>query len=109
MPEFTVIAVSAARGADEAEFDVIGADFESADEAMGYGRRMAEEAYRLAEQLNLDFDYSHVSVFEGDVPDEAGLDHESLVGAWLFDEDGVGWSTAAQLRETDETPPAGEA
>ena len=104
MPEFTVIAVSAARGAEEAEVDVVGADFESADEAMGYARRMAEETHQLSGQLDLDFDYSHVSVFEGEVEDEVDLNHPALVGAWLYDEEGVAWSVAAVLQEAIETP-----
>jgi len=102
MPDFTVIAVSATKGADEAELDVVGADFESAAEAKGYARRMAEEVHQLSGQLDLDFDYSHVSVFEGEVEDDVDLNHPSLVGVWLYDEDGVGWSTAADLREAGE-------
>ena len=102
MPDFTVIAVSAAHGADEAELDVICTDFESAVEAMGYARRMAEEAQQLAGQLDLDFDYSHVAVFEGEVEDTVDLNHPALVGVWLYDENGVGWSTAAALLEAGE-------
>ena|SRR5579875_645453 len=103
MPDFTIFAVSAARGAEEAEVDVVCADFESADEAMGYARRMAEEAYRLAGQLDLDFDYSHVSVFEGALDGEVDLTHPGLVGAWLYDEEDVAWSPAAVLQAADDT------
>jgi hypothetical protein len=104
MPDFTIFSVSAARGAEEAEIDAVEADFESAAEAMGYARRMAEEAYQLAGQLDLDFDYSYVAVFEGEIEGDVDLTHPALVGAWLYDDEGVAWSTAAILQEADEAP-----
>ena len=104
MPEFTIIAVSVARGAEEAELDVVGTEFGSAAEAIGYARRMAEESQQLAVQLDLDVDYSHVSVFEGEVADEIGLTHPALVGAWFYDDEGVAWSTAAAIRDVEEEP-----
>jgi hypothetical protein len=103
MAEFSIVAVTVSSGSEEAEIDVITAAFESADEAMGYARRMAEETHRLAAQLELDMDYSQVAVFEGETPEEVDFDSPALVGAWLYDEDGVGWSTAAALRESDPT------
>ena len=99
MPDFSIIAVTTARGADQAELDGLTADFDDVGEARGYARRMAEESHALAAQLDLDFDYSHVSVFEGDVEVEAAdTDNEALVGMWLFAEDGVDWASAADLR-----------
>lgn len=99
MPDFTLIAVTTAKGAPEAELDGLVADFDDESEARGYARRMAEESHGLAAQLDLDFDYSHVSVFTGDVDVQtADTDNPALVGMWLFAEDGVDWATADDLR-----------
>lgn len=99
MPDFSIIAVTTAQGAEQAELDGLVADFDDESEARGYARRMAEETHGLASQLDLDFDYSHVSVFTGDVDVEAAdADNEALVGMWLFADDGVDWASAADLR-----------
>lgn len=103
MTDFTVIATSAARGAEQAELDIVVADFQLEGEAVGYARRMAEETHRLAAQLDLDFDYSHVSVFTGEVdPDTADAGHDAFVGMWFFTEDGVDWATKEALAEAAE-------
>lgn len=99
MPDFSIIAVTTPKGSDEAEFDGFVSDFDDASEAKGYARRQAEETHALAAQLDLDFDYSHVSVFSGEVePDAANPDHEGFVGMWLFADDGVDWASAEALR-----------
>ena len=110
MPDFSIIAVTTATGAQEAELDGLVAAFDDESEARGYARRMAEETHGLASQLDLDFDYSHVSVFTGDVDVEAAdADNEALVGMWLFADDGVDWASAADLRAAPDEAPADEA
>ncbi len=99
MSDFSIIAVTASQGAEEAEVDGLVADFDDASEAKGYARRQAEDTQTLAAQLDLDFDYSHVSVYEGEIqPEDADMEHPSLVGMWLFATDGVDWATAEALR-----------
>ena len=99
MPLFSIIAVTTSQGAEEGELDGLVADFDDASEAKGYARRQAEDTYGLAAQLDLDFDYSHVSVFTGEVlAEEADAESEALVGMWLFQADGLDWVTAADLR-----------
>jgi hypothetical protein len=106
MADFTVIAVSASKGAEEAELYVVASDFSVEAEAVGYARRMAEESYQLAGQLDLDFDESHVSVYVGDVDvDAVDADHASFVGMWFFTDDGVDWASAEALREAGEDAP----
>ena len=103
MPLFSIIAVTTSQGAAEGELDGLVAEFDDASEAKGYARRQAEDSHGLAAQLDLDFDYSHVTVFEGEVePDAADTDNPALVGMWLFASDGVDWVTAEALREAPE-------
>lgn len=110
MPDFSIIAMTTAQGAEEAELDVIVAEYDDASEAKGYARRLAEETHGLASQLDLDFDFSHVSVFEGEIgPEEADGDHPGLVGMWLFASDGVDWASAEALRAEPEAEAAGNA
>lgn len=99
MPTYTVVATTATQGSEEAEFDVHVDEFDNESETIGYARRMAEEMFGLAEQLQLDFDYSHVSLYKGDVgEDEPDSEHPGFVGMWFFDENGAGYVTAAALR-----------
>lgn len=104
MPTYTVVATTATQGSEEAEFDVHVDEFDNESETIGYARRMAEEMFGLAEQLQLDFDYSHVSLYEGDVgEDEPDSEHPGFVGMWFFDENGAGYVTAAALRSEAQT------
>ena len=81
------------------------ASFDPLAEAIGYARRMAEESQGLADQLDLDPDYSNVCVYEGEVDEQAvDPDHDSFVGMWFFTDDGVEWATAATLRDMRDTP-----
>ncbi len=108
MPDFSIIAVTTSQGSDEAEFDGLVAEFDDASEAKGYARRQAEETQALAAQLNLDHDYSYVSVFEGEVdPAEADTESEGFVGMWLFAADGVDWASSEALKA--EAEQAGDA
>ncbi len=112
MPDFTVIAVTASEGAEEAELDIVASDFTEEAEAVGYARRMADETHRLAGQLKLDFDYSHVSVFRGEIdPDAetANSEHPDFVGMWFYVEDGSEWATAEALREETADAPEEDA
>ncbi len=109
MPLFSIIAVTTSCKAAEGELDGLVAEFDDASEAKGYARRQAEDTFGLAAQLDLDFDYSHVSVFTGDVPpEEADMDGDALLGVWLFQPDGVDWATSADLRATAERADAAD-
>ena len=100
MPTFTVISTTLAQASEDAELDNRSGDFRSADEAIGYARRIAEELFELASELVLDFEYSQVAVYQGDSQaTELDVDAPDLLGVWLFFEDGVAWSDAASLRE----------
>ena len=110
MPDFTIIAVTTSRGAEEAELDGLVADFDDASEAKGYARRQAEDTYTLAAQLDLDFDYSHVSVYAGEKePEVADAEDPAFVGMWLFADDGIDWATAESLRSAVDEPVAEDA
>jgi hypothetical protein len=99
MTIYTIVATSTAVGAQEAEIDTHIDDFVSDDEVIGYARRMAEEMFGLAEQLDMDLDYSHVGIFEGDHGEvDVDTSHPSFIGLWFFSEDGAGYVTAEALR-----------
>ena len=107
MPAYTIVTTSAAQGSDEAEINTLADDFGNESEAIGYARRMADEMLGLAAQLSLDFDYSNVSLYEGDLIDEE-LDPRdpSFVGMWVLDEAGVAFIGAAEVREDEGEEPA---
>lgn len=100
MPMFTIVSTSVSHGSDEAELDVVADEFSVEAEAVGYARRVADETHRMAAQLKLDFDYSHVCLFEGDLGEEETLDpsHPALVGMWWYGEDGTDWADADAVR-----------
>jgi hypothetical protein len=108
MPAYTLVTTTATQGSDTAEVSSLTDEFTDASEAIGYARRMAEELVGLADQLSLDFDYSNVSVYEGDLID-VDLDpgHPALVGVWVLDEDGAAYASAEEFRNNpDEAEPA---
>ncbi|HEX2561541.1 hypothetical protein [Phenylobacterium sp.] len=107
MPAYTIVTTSAAQGSDEAEINTLADDFGNESEAIGYARRMADEMLGLATQLSLDFDYSNVSLYEGDLIDEE-LDPQnpSFVGMWILDEAAVAFISAAEVRENEGAEPA---
>ena len=77
-------------------------DFGSEAEAVGYSRRMADEMLGLASQLSLDFDYSNVALYDGDLLEEdLDPDHPALIGVWVLDEDGCAYVPADEFREAD--------
>jgi len=107
MSAFTIVTTSAVQGSEAAEVNTLTDDFSDASEAVGYARRMADEMIDMAHQLLLDFDYSNVGVYDGDLIDEdITPDHASLIGVWVLDEDGSACVTAEEFREgaTDVEP-----
>jgi hypothetical protein len=100
MPAYTIVTTSAVQDSDAAEVNTLTDDFTSEAEALGYARRMADEMLGLAHQLSLDFDYSNVGLYDGDLIDE-DLDpgHPALIGVWVLDEDGAVFIPADEFRE----------
>jgi hypothetical protein len=108
MPAYTIVTTSATQGSDAAEVNTLADDFGNESEAVGYSRRMADEMLGLAHQLSLDFDYSNVGLYAGDLFEE-DLDpaHPSFVGVWVLDEEGAAFVTADEYREGEaETEPS---
>lgn len=100
MPAFTIVTTSTTQGSDAAEVNTLTDEFANESEAVGYSRRMAEEMLGLAEQLQLDFDYSTVGLYDGDLLDE-DLDpsHPAFLGMWVLDEEGAAFVPADEFRE----------
>jgi hypothetical protein len=100
MPAYTIVTTSATQGSDAAEVSTLTNEFVNESEGLGYSRRMAEEMLDLAEQLSLDFDYSNVGLYDGDLVDEE-LDpaHPSFIGMWVLDDDGPAFVPADEFRE----------
>jgi len=108
MPAYTVVTISAAQDSDAAEVNTLSDDFANESEALGYSRRMADEMLGLANQLSLDFDYSNVSLYEGDLIDEdVDPSHPALIGVWVLDDDGAAFVPADEFRDgATETDPS---
>jgi hypothetical protein len=100
MTAYTIVTTSAVQEAETAEVNSLSDEFSSESEAVGYSRRMADEMLGLADQLSLDFDYSNVGLYAGDLIDEE-LDpsHPALVGVWVLDDEGTAFVSAAEFRE----------
>jgi len=105
MPAFTIVTTSATQGSDAAEVNTLTDEFSNESEAFGYSRRMAEEMLGLAHQLSLDFDYSNVGLYEGDLVDE-DLDpaHASFIGLWVLDDEGAVFVLADEYHESAAQP-----
>ena len=101
MPAYTIVTTTATQGSDAAEVNTLTDDFGDQSEAIGYSRRMAEEMIGLAHQLSLDFDYSNVCLYDGDLLDE-DLDpaHAAFVGIWILDDEGAAFILADDFRES---------
>jgi hypothetical protein len=100
MPAFTIVTTSATQGSDAAEVSTLADEFADASEALGYSRRMADEMLGFAHQLSLDFDYSNVGLYEGDLIDEdPDPAHPAFLGAWMLDEEGAAFVPADEFRE----------
>jgi hypothetical protein len=100
MPAYTIVTTSAAQDSDAAEVNTLTDEFTSESEALGYSRRMADEMLGLAHQLSLDFDYSNVGLYDGDLIDlDVDPSHPSLIGVWVLDDDGAVFVPADEFRE----------
>ena len=101
MPAYTIVTTSATQGSEAAEVNTLTDDFGDQSEAIGYSRRMAEEMVNMAHQLSLDFDYSNVGLYDGDLLDEdLDPDHAAFVGIWVLDEEGAAFILADDFRES---------
>jgi len=102
MPAYTIVTTSATQGADAAEVNTLTDEFVNDSEALGYSRRMAEELLGLASQLQLDFDFSTIGLYEGDLLDE-DLDpaHPAFIGVWVLDEEGAAFVLADDFRQSE--------
>lgn len=105
MPAYTIVTTTATQGSDAAEVSSLANEFGNDSEALGYSRRMADEMLDMAQQLSLDFDYSNVGLYEGDLVDEA-LDtaHPSFIGMWVLDDEGVAFVSAGEIRDSATEP-----
>lgn len=100
MPAFTIVTTTATQGSDSAEVSTLADEFVDESEALGYSRRMADEMLGMAHQLSLDFDYSHVGLYDGDLIDEeVDPTHAAFLGAWVLDEEGATFLTADEFRD----------
>lgn len=100
MSAFTIVTTSATQGSDAVEVSTLSDDFSNEGEALGYSRRMAEEMVGMAHQLSLDFDFSTVGLYEGDLIDEEiDPEHAAFLGAWVLDDEGVAFVGAEEFRE----------
>lgn len=110
MPAFTIVTTSATQGSDAAEVSSLADEFNDANEALGYSRRMADEMLSMASQLALDFDYSHVGIYEGDLIDEeVDPSHAAFLGAWVLDEEGIAFLTTEEFHDGTEVEAEAEA
>ena len=105
MPAYTIVTTSATQGSDAAEVSTLSNEFVNESEGLGYSRRMADEMLDLAQQLSLDFDYSNVGLYDGDLVDEeVDPTHPSFLGMWVLDDDGVAFVSADEFRENAPEP-----
>jgi len=108
MPAYTIVTTSATEGSEAAEVNTLTDDFANESEAVGYSRRMAEEMIGMAGQLLLDFDYSNVSLYDGDLLEEdLEPEHAAFIGMWVLDLEGAAFVSAEEYRaEETEAEPA---
>lgn len=104
MPAYTIVMVTATQGNEDAEVDTLSDEFASEAELVGYTRRMAEELIGLADDLKLEFEFSSIGLYSGDmVDDELTPEHPSFLGLWVLDEEGPEYVTAEEFAaEEDE-------
>ncbi|MBN9319910.1 MAG: hypothetical protein BGN86_04150 [Caulobacterales bacterium 68-7] len=100
MPAFTIVTTTATRETEAVEVSTLSDDFTNESEAIGYSRRLAEEMVGMAEQLALDFDYSSVGIYEGDLfEDDLNPDHAAFRGLWALDDDGPAFVSAEEFHD----------
>lgn len=101
MTAYTIVTTTATQDTDAVEVSTLSDDFANESEAMGYSRRMAEEMIGFAHQLNLDFDYSNVGLYDGDVfGEDLSPAHPAFRGLWVLDDDGAAFVTPEEFRES---------
>ena len=99
MPAYTIVTTSATEGSEAAEVNTLTDDFADQSEAVGYSRRMAEEMIGMAGQLLLDFDYSNVGLYDGDLLEEdLDPEHPACIGMWVLDNEGAAFISAAEFQ-----------
>ena len=108
MSAFTIVTTSATQDSEAAEVNTLTDDFGDVSEAVGYSRRMAEEMIGMAGQLLLDFDYSNVGLYDGDLIDEdLEPEHPAFIGMWVLDNEGAAFVTAEEFaQEAAQADPA---
>lgn len=107
MPAYTIVTTSATEGSETTEVNLLADDFSNESEALGYSRRMAEEIIGLAGQLLLDFDYSNVGLYEGDLLDEdLNPEHPAFIGMWVLDNEGAAFIPADEFNADEGEPEA---
>ena len=100
MPAYTIVTTSATQGSEAAEVNTLTDEFADQSEVVGYSRRMAEEMLGMAHQLSLDFDYSNVGVYDGDLLDEdLDPEHPAFIGIWVLDDEGAAFVPADEFRD----------
>ncbi|MEG1452386.1 hypothetical protein [Brevundimonas sp.] len=98
MTAYTIVITTATQGSEDAEVNTLTDEFANESEVIGYSRRLAEELVELAEELQLEFDYSSVGLYSGDVIDEdLTPEHETFVGLWVLDAEGAEYVTAEEF------------
>ena len=98
MPAYTIVTTSATEGSEAAEVNTLTDDFANESEAVGYSRRMAEEMIGMAGQLLLDFDYSNVGLYDGDLLDEdLNPEHPAFLGMWVLEDEGAAFIPADEF------------
>ena len=107
MPAYTIVTTSATEGSEAAEVNTLSDEFVDVSEALGYSRRMAEEMVGMAGQLLLDFDYSNIGLYDGDLIDEdLDPEHPAFIGMWVLDHVGAAFVPADGFQDsvTDADP-----
>lgn len=98
MSAYTIVITTATQGSEDAEVNTLSDEFTNESEVIGYSRRLAEELVELAEELQLEFDYSSVGLYKGDVVDEdLTPEHETFLGLWVLDSEGAEYVTAEEF------------
>lgn len=98
MTAYTIVITTATQGSEDAEVNTLSDEFTNESEVIGYSRRLAEELVELAEELQLEFDYSSVGLYKGDVVDEdLTPEHETFLGLWVLDAEGAEYVTAEEF------------
>ena len=109
MTEYTIVITTATEGNENAEVNTLTDEFANESEVIGYSRRLAEELVELADELQLEFDYSSVGLYKGDVIEEdLTPEHETFLGLWVLDAEGAEYVTAEEFAAEEGDEDEGE-